>query len=78
MPKKVPLISVTVHRDNKPMVLPVGKVFAFTEEEVSEINAMVPGSLRDPVNEAPVGPVQDDAEKAPAKTPAKASKNSDL
>lgn len=53
MPKKVPLISVTVFRDSKPVALPVGKPFDFTEDEVSEIEAMMPGGLRDPIVEVP-------------------------
>lgn len=51
MPKKVPLISITVHREKRPVDVPVNKPFDFTEEEVEQIEAAVPGSLRDPVNE---------------------------
>jgi hypothetical protein len=52
MPKKVPLIAVTVHRDNRPFDVPVNKPFNFTDDEVNEVEAAVPGALRDPVNEA--------------------------
>lgn len=51
MPKKIPLVSVTVFRDNKPVALPVGKPFAFTDAEVQEVEAAIPGALRDPINE---------------------------
>ena len=72
MPKKVPLISVTVFRDSKPVALPVGKPFDFTEDEVAEIDAMVPGSLRDPIVEVAAASVS--ADPAPAAKPAAGKK----
>jgi len=69
MPKKIPLIAITVHRDGKPVVPPVGKPFDFTEDEIAEVNGMVAGAMRDPVNESPVAAP---APAAPAATGTKA------
>ena len=78
MPKKVPLIAITVHRDNKPIVPPVGKSFDFTDAEIAEVEAMMPGGLRDPVNEAPVATIAPAAPSpAPAAKGAKGAKGSD-
>lgn len=79
MPKKVPLISVTVFRDGKAKELPVGRPADFTEDEVAEIESMVPGSLRDPIVEVAAATVS--ADPAPVAKPAagkKASKDTDL
>lgn len=51
MPKKIPLISVTVHRNGKAVEPTIGKPFDFTAEEIAEVLQAVPGSMRDPVNE---------------------------
>lgn len=64
MPKKVPLIAVTVFRDGKGKELPIGRPADFTEDEVAEIEAMVPGSLRDPIVEVAAASVS--ADPAPA------------
>ena len=76
MPKKVPMIAVTVFRDGKAKELPVGKPADFTEDEVAEIESMVPGSLRDPIVEvAAVSVVATKSAVPPAK---KAGKDADL
>ena len=72
MPKKVPLIAVTVFRDGKAKELPVGKPADFTEDEVAEIESMVPGSLRDPIVEVAAASVS--ADPAPVAKPAAGKK----
>lgn len=67
MANKIPLISITVHRDKKPVTPPVGRAFDFTVEEIDEIEQMMPGALRNPVNEAPVAAAPAAAEKPAAK-----------
>lgn len=67
MPKKVPLISVTVFRDGKAKEAPLNRPFDFTEDEVAEIESMAPGSLRDPIVEVAATSVS--ADPAPAAKP---------
>ena len=78
MPKKVPLISVTVFRNNKPVALPVGKPFDFTEEEVAEVEAMQPGGLRDPIVEVASATVSAPPAAQTKTVAPKKSKDSDL
>lgn len=77
MPKKVPLISVTVFREGKPIALPVNKPFDFTEDEVDEIESMVPGSLRDPIVEVASATVSAPAAKTAPTKAQKAAKDND-
>lgn len=77
MPKKVPLISVTVFRDGKPLALPVNKPYDFTEDEVDEIDALAPGALRDPIVEVASADVSAPAAKTAPTKAQKAAKDND-
>lgn len=63
MPKRVPVNTIIVKRDGKNFVPPIGKPFDFTQDELNDINAVMPGAVRKIINEAP-----DEVEKAPAAT----------
>ena len=79
MPKKIPLISVTVHRNGKPIEPTIGKPFEFTDEEIDEVLQAVPGSMRDPVNEeAPSAPANSKAPDAKPKAGKKATSDEDM
>ncbi|MEN9925546.1 MAG: hypothetical protein RL268_1672 [Pseudomonadota bacterium] len=58
MPQMIPLQTIVLHRDGKPVVPTIGKPFPFTDDEVAELGS----ALRAPVNETP----------APAAAPASA------
>lgn len=53
MPILIPLQTITVGRDGKNVVPPIGQAFDFTDEEAKQIKAMNPKAVREPVNEAP-------------------------
>lgn len=50
--QKIPLVQIVVHRDGKPVRPEIGSAYGFTAAEIAEIEAAVPGALRDPINEA--------------------------
>ncbi len=72
MPKLIPMISVVVHRDGKPVRLnPADKrPFDFTDAEVKDIVAIDPDALRKPINEG--GESSPAGTQEPAKGKAKA------
>ncbi len=43
--KRVPLQSITVVRDKKSFVPPIGEAFDFTDDEVAQIEAMNPDAI---------------------------------
>ena len=49
---KVPNVTVSVKRDGKKVRALPGVAFDFTEQEIAEVEGMVPGCLRDPQNES--------------------------
>ena len=51
MPKRIPVNTIMLHREGKPLVPDIGKVFDFTAEELADINAVNPDAVRKPVNE---------------------------
>ena len=69
--QKIPLVQIVVHRDGKPVRPEIGSAYGFTAAEIAEIEAAVPGALRDPINEAAVV-----AEKAATVTKAAATTSS--
>lgn len=77
MPKRVPTVSVIVIRDGKRVSPPLNKGFNFTDDEITQINAIQPGALRKPINESSddsstgAGHKSDDAEAGTA--PSKAA-----
>lgn len=77
MPKLVPNASVIVIRDGKRKSPELGKAFDFSDAEVKQINRLLPGALRKPVNESATvadedeGHTSDDSEAA--KAPSKAA-----
>lgn len=52
MPKRVPTASVIVIREGKRVSPPLNKGFNFTDDEITQINAIMPGALRKPINES--------------------------
>lgn len=49
---KVPNVTVSVKRDGKKVRALPGVAFDFTEEEITQVEGMLPGCLRDPQNES--------------------------
>jgi hypothetical protein len=81
MPKRVPTIGVIVIRDGKRVSPPLNKGFNFTDDEITQINAIHATALRKPINESVEEPsgkghTSDDAEagKAPSKAAPDGSK----
>lgn len=83
MPKRVPTASVIVIRDGKRVNPPLNKGFNFTDAEIEQINGIMPGALRKPINESSedtsstgAGHKSDDAEAgtAPSKAAPEGSK----
>lgn len=72
--QKIPLVQIVVHRDGKPVRPEIGSAYGFTATEIAEIEAAVPGALRDPINEAAAVV----AEKAATVTKAATSKVDEL
>lgn len=52
MPKRVPTASVIVIREGKRVSPPLNKGFNFTDDEIKQITAIMPGALRKPINES--------------------------
>lgn len=68
--------TVSVVRDGKSETVAPNKAFKFSESEIADIERVMPGSLRDPVDESLP---EDEVAKEPAKTSGKAgSKAEDL
>lgn len=53
MPKRIVLETVRVIRDKKTVTPPIGQVFDFTAEEISQIKAVRPQAIRTVVIEDP-------------------------
>lgn len=66
--QKIPLVQIVVHRDGKPVRPEIGSAYGFTAAEIAEIEAAVPGALRDPINEAAATVVTDTAGKTATAT----------
>lgn len=49
--KRVPVYSITVFRDGKPVVPKAGEVYTFTKEEYDQIMKANPKALRKPIVE---------------------------
>lgn len=47
----VPTLGVTVGRNGQPVSPTIGQAFAFTQDEINDINDRAPGALRKPKNE---------------------------
>lgn len=53
MTKHIPVQTVTVVRDGKNFIPPIGKPFDFTDKEMTDIERLNPDCIRKPVNEDP-------------------------
>lgn len=51
MPKLIPVQTITVGREGKTVVPPIGQPFDFTDQEAKEIAAMNPAAVRKPIVE---------------------------
>lgn len=66
MTKRIPVQTITVVRDGKNFIPPIGKPFDFTDEEMADIERLNPAAIREAVNEDPAA-AEPPAEKKPAK-----------
>lgn len=64
MTKRIPVQTITVVREGKNFIPPIGKPFDFTDEEMADIEKLNPAAVREAVNEDPADPP---AEKKAAK-----------
>jgi len=74
MPKRTAVNTIHIQRDGKTIVVNPGTVYDFTGEELADINASSPESVRTPVNEDTAdAAVRSEASKAKAAEQEKAN-----
>lgn len=80
MPKRIPVETIKVRRDGKPVIPTIGKPFDFTAEELDDINKVRPQAVRKLIMEEQPEDEQAKAAAKPAarKTAAQKSEGEDL